>query len=161
MNRIRFDFEVTECGPVPDLGPHDFDNVEILTTIQGDFHLQIGEYLETFDKTPLLMISTGLVDATWLTLTFRSLKSSRTVTIPDHDPVIDIAVTPEESLSISLVTGRRVLAQSPCDALVFLRQVGAFHEAVFGLLLKVNPHLLENTSFLRCYPGAFHLAHGV
>ena len=159
MDRVYFDFEVTDCEPVLDTGGRYFEQVEVDTSIEGKFHLQLGEVQKTFDETALLMVSTDLIRVTWHIMTFRSLVSPARVTIPDYDPHIEIALSNENSFLISLMMHSAVIAQSTCGLLSFTRKIGDFHEALLRVFFKENPHALTNWPLLRAYPGAIALAH--
>jgi len=159
VDRVYFDFEVTDCEPLLDTGGRYFEQVEVDTSIEGKFHLQLGEVQETFDETALLMVSTDLIGVTWHIMTFRSLVSPGRVIIPDYDPHIEIVLSNENSFLISLMMRSAVIAQSTCGLLSFTRRIGDFQEALLRVFFKENPHFLENMSFLGAYPGATALAH--
>lgn len=153
MDRARIDFDLLGTLPVKELDDGYYASAEALTNVQGDLHLELGDFKESFEEVPMLMISSSLITSLWNALTFRSNKAPYCISLIDHEPVMQLKLTPNERLSVSLMMAGTTFAQCLCDPLDFLRQAGELHERVLHELFKASRHLSMNRAFLKDFPS--------
>ena len=137
MTQNIFEYEITDPGDEAEIAEDAF------SAIQGDLRFDLDGKVQLFDRVPLVMASSSMLDQVVKVLMFDDPDQRRTVVIPDHEPVLGLQMTSEGTLEVSVVLGGEALACARCNPLGYARAAGSFHEAMVRHMARIEPHLLD------------------
>ena len=158
MQRLKLEFDLAEdVGSVSVVKSHLIDYVELSTSVIGNLRITAEGKLEEFSETPLVMISTSLVNSSWALTTFGTNGSEEIVTIPDHEPSVSLKIQ-DGAILFSVVFRGSDLCSTLCPVYEFLQIIGSFHGSISRYLVEKNPHILSIESFRHTYPGAAYIS---